>query len=187
MSIHDTNGIIAPRSHETHAIYAGSFDPITLGHLNIIEQAATVFNRLDVVIAVNPDKAGKGRFPEDERLAMVRESVADLGNVAVDTVSNEYVVSYAQRKGYTHLVRGLRDSGDFLPEKALRHINQDIAPRIGTVLLMCDRELAEVSSSAVMGMVGPEGWEGVVQKYVPEFVFKAIKKQYEQKTSGSMA
>lgn len=172
--------VIVPSHQETRAIYAGSFDPITLGHLHVIEQAVTAFDHVDVMVAVNPEKANKGRFPYEERLTMIGESVSHLGRVGVGHIENEFVVKYAQRNGYTHLVRGIRNTDDFLKEQAMRDINRDMAPDIKTIFLMCDPELASISSSAVMQMVGPEGWETVVNKYVPGFVFGAIKKQRER-------
>ncbi|HEX4998430.1 MAG TPA: pantetheine-phosphate adenylyltransferase [Terriglobia bacterium] len=153
-------------------VYAGSFDPITNGHLWMIAEGARLFDRLIVTIGVNPDK--KYTFPLDERLAMVRESIASIPNVSVTSFSNRYLIHYAQSINASHILRGIRSVGDFEFERTMRHINADLDSDIATVFLMPPRDIAEISSSMVKGLIGPEGWKKVVRKYVPAPVYRRL-------------
>ena len=157
-------------------MYAGSFDPITNGHLWMIEQGAGMFDELVVAIGVNPDK--KYTFSLDERLQLLRESVKGIARVTIDQFENQFLVNYACRIGARFVLRGIRDTRDFEFERGMRHINQDLQPDIATVFLMPPRAIAEVSSSLVKGLIGPEGWAEVVRGFVPPSVFAAIQKRY---------
>jgi len=155
------------------AVYAGSFDPITMGHLWVIQQAAPLFDQLVVAIGVNPGK--KAYFSVEERLRFLRESTVEIGNCRVESFENRYVVDYAAHIGAGYIIRGIRNESDFTYERAMRHINSDLRPEILTLFLMPPREIAELSSSMVKGMVGPAGWEAMVQRSVPACVFEALK------------
>lgn len=154
------------------AVYAGSFDPITLGHLWIIQQAVPLFDQLIVAIGVNPDK--KASFSLEDRLQFIRQSTAGFANCTTDSYENRYLVDYAREVGAEYIIRGIRNESDFTYERAMRHINSDLRPEVLTVFLMPPREIAELSSSMVKGMVGPEGWERVVQRCVPPCVLQAL-------------
>lgn len=154
-------------------VYAGSFDPLTIGHVWMIQQGVQLFDRLVVAIGTNPDK--KYTFTVEDRLEMLRESTKDLPNVSVASFSNLYLIQYAQSIRATHILRGIRSSADFEYERGMRNINGDLDPGICTVFLMPPREIAEVSSSMVKGLIGPAGWEKIVRKYVPAAVFKKLK------------
>ncbi|HEY3452722.1 MAG TPA: pantetheine-phosphate adenylyltransferase [Myxococcales bacterium] len=158
---------------EQFAVYAGSFDPPTIGHLWMIRQGAELFDRLQVAVGVNPEK--KSMFGVEERLEMLRESTRDLPNVTVAAFTNQFLVSYAKSIGAKFILRGIRSTTDFEFERAMRNINADHAPEISTVFLMPSREVAEVSSSFVKGLIGPEGWEALVRKYVAPAVFERIR------------
>lgn len=160
------------------AIYAGSFDPPTNGHLWMIKEGCQMFDKLVVAVGVNPDK--EYTFSVEERLAMIKDLVADCPNVEVNQVDEEFLVNYAQKLGADYIVRGIRNSVDFNFEQAMNNINRDINSEITTVVLMPPRDLCEVSSSLVKSLVGPDGWEEVVKKYVPESVFEEIKKKYRK-------
>ena len=95
-------------------------------------------------------------------------------NVTVAVFDNRYLVDYARSIGATYILRGIRSPADFEYERVMRHINADICPEITTVFLMPPRQIAEVSSSLVKGMVGPDGWETTVERFVPPVVFKAL-------------
>lgn len=153
-------------------MYAGSFDPLTVGHLWMIEQGARLFDRLTVAAGVNPDK--KYTFPMEERLAMLRESTKQFRNVSVASFSNRYLIDYAQSIGATHILRGIRTESDYEFERTMRNINGDLDDSICTVFLMPPRGIAEVSSSMVRGLIGPLGWKKVVRKYVPEPVYQRL-------------
>jgi pantetheine-phosphate adenylyltransferase len=153
-----------PRS----AVYAGTFDPPTVGHLWMIEQGALLFPRLVVDLGVNPAKSPL--FPAETRLEMLRDSVRHLPNVQVESFSNRYLIDFARERGAGFVLRGIRTESDYEYERAMRNINGDLAPGITTVFLMPPREIAEVSSSLVRSLVGPAGWEDVVRTYLPAAV-----------------
>lgn len=154
------------------AVYAGSFDPPTTGHLWMIKQGASIFDRLHVALGVNPEK--RSLFSVEERLEMLRESTRDLPNVTVHAFTNQFLVRYAEAVGARFVLRGIRSTTDFEYEKAMRNINGDHAPEVSTVFLMPPRDIAEVSSSFVKGLIGPEGWEDLVRQYVVPQVFERI-------------
>jgi pantetheine-phosphate adenylyltransferase len=159
------------RVHRT-GVYAGSFDPITNGHLWMIQEGSRLFDQLIVTIGINPDK--KYTFPLERRLEMVRESVASMPNVSVTTFSNRYLIHYAQSVKASHIVRGIRSVSDFEFERTMRQINGDMDSSIGSVFLIPPRDIAEISSSMVKGLIGPEGWKKVVKKYVPPPVYRHL-------------
>jgi pantetheine-phosphate adenylyltransferase len=154
-------------------IYAGSFDPLTIGHLWMIEQGAGLFHRLVVAVGVNPDK--RYTFTLAERLDMLRESLQKYGNLSVASFSNLYLIDYAKSIGATHILRGIRSETDYEFERTMRNINGDLDAKICSVFLMPPRVIAEVSSSMVKGLVGPKDWQQVVRKYVPDAVFQRLR------------
>ncbi|MDD4937872.1 MAG: pantetheine-phosphate adenylyltransferase [Candidatus Shapirobacteria bacterium] len=164
---------------ERKAVYAGSFDPPTNGHVWMIEQGSKLFDNLVVSIGTNPDK--KYTFSVEERLEMLKESVKNCSNVSFDEFNNKYLVNYAKQIGADFILRGTRNSIDFDFEKAMNNVNQDIDSNIITVFLIPPRELCEISSSLVKGLIGPDGWEEIVCKYVPQPIFDKIKEKYGRK------
>lgn len=161
------------------AVYAGSFDPPTNGHLWMIKQGSKMFDKLIVAIGVNPDK--KYTFSVDERIQMLKDSVKGCPNVSINYFDNKYLVKYAQTIGADFILRGIRNSADFNFEQGMNNINRDINSNINTVFLMPPRELCEISSSFVKSLIGPEGWQTVVSQYVSKPVFNKIKQKYIQK------
>lgn len=160
-------------------IYAGSFDPPTMGHMWMIEQGAALFDELVVVLGVNPDK--KGFLTENQRLdALVGMLVGGPSNVRVEKMSDGFLVDYARRQGATHLLRGIRNTVDFEYEKSMDRMNACMAPGIQTVYLMPPPELEAVSSSSVRGFVGVQGWQSWVRRCVPANVFNIIVSQQEE-------
>jgi pantetheine-phosphate adenylyltransferase len=155
-----------------HAVYAGSFDPITNGHLWIIREASRLFDRVTVAIGVNPDK--HYTFPLQTRLALLQEVLPERDSLQITCFHNRYLVDYAAEIGAQYIVRGIRSAIDYGYEQAMRLINEDIRPEITTVFLIPSRNVAEVSSSMVKSLVGPAGWEEQVQRYVPPAVFLAL-------------
>lgn len=153
-------------------VYAGSFDPLTIGHLWMIEQGAQLFDKLIVAVGVNPDK--RYTFPLEDRLKMLRESTAKLPNHSVASFSNLYLIDYAQSVGATHILRGIRSAGDYEFERNMRNINGDWDDGICSVFLMPPRNIAEVSSSMVKGLIGPKGWRKIVRQYVPAPVYRRL-------------
>lgn len=157
------------------AVYAGSFDPPTNGHMYMIREGALLFDELVVAIGVNPDK--RSTFPVETRLKLLEEITAGLAHVQVASFENQFLIRYAARIGARYLLRGVRSSADFDYEKTMRHVNEDLEHGITTVFLIPPRHLAETSSSFVKGLVGPEGWQPVVEKFVPAPVFREILRQ----------
>jgi len=154
------------------AVYAGSFDPPTNGHLWMISQGLALFDRLVIAIGQNPSK--NYVFSTEERIDLLRSSIPSCERLTITHFDNRYLVDYAEEVGAGFILRGIRSPGDYEYERVMRHINSDMAPDINTVFLMPPREMAELSSSMVMGMVGPEGWGKTVRRYVPSPVFDAL-------------
>ncbi|MBI2109306.1 MAG: pantetheine-phosphate adenylyltransferase [Parcubacteria group bacterium] len=155
------------------AVYAGSFDPLTTGHLWMIEQGACLFDELIVAAGINPEK--RYMFSVTERIHMLKESVAQISNVTVGSFTNQFLITYAQSIGAQFILRGVRTESDYEYERTMRNINGDLDPSVTTIFLMPPRAIAEISSSMVKGLIGPEGWEHIVEKYLPAPVFKKIK------------
>lgn len=156
-------------------VYAGSFDPLTYGHIWVIEEGAKIFDELIVAIGENPAK--KYSFSKDTRIDMLRSSLTHLSNVRIDHFSNKFLVDYALQNHAAFILRGIRNIQDFEFEKSIRNINSDFenGKTISPVFLIPPRELSELSSSFVKGLCGPEGWEKVVEKMVPPSVFSYLK------------
>lgn len=133
------------------AIYPGSFDPITLGHLNIIKRAASCFDRLIVCVMVNSEKADKGLFTPDERVELIRRTVEKLPNVEVDS-SSALVAEYAREKKACTLVKGLRAVSDYEYELQMALINRKLNPRLETVFIPSSAKYTYISSSVVKEM-----------------------------------
>ena len=130
----------------TIAIYPGSFDPITSGHLNIIRRAAKIFDHLIVCVMVNSSKSPM--FSRQERLEMVRSVVADIPNVEVDS-SDELLAEYAKRRGSCVIIKGLRAGSDFENEFQMALINHKINPGLDTMFLTAEHQFMYLSSSTV--------------------------------------
>lgn len=154
------------------AVYAGSFDPPTNGHLWMIQRGLELFDRLIVAIGSNPSKSYT--FSVDERLDLLRASVPSCERLNIAHFHNRYLVDYAKEMDAKFILRGIRGPDDYEYERVMRHINADLAPHITTTFLMPPRDIAEVSSSMVKGLIGPDGWEDQVRRYVPAAVFAAL-------------
>lgn len=156
------------------AVYAGSFDPPTNGHLWMIKQGLEMFDRLYVAIGSNPSK--NYSFSVEERLRLLRESIPSCERLTISEFDNRYLVDYARDVDAQYILRGIRSSDDYEYERVMRHINGDMAPKITTTFLMPPRDIAELSSSMVKSLIGPDGWQKTVRRYVPVPVFAALEK-----------
>jgi len=154
------------------ALFPGSFDPPTYGHLNIIERARTIFDKIDVVIAVNKSK--KYLFTEEERLSMIKELVSDWDNVTVHT-SSKLIVDYAHENKASVLLRGVRNFSDFSYEFDLSLLNKGLASDIETVFLPTDPDFFVLRSSSIKELAA---FNGDISKMVPPLVEKALKEKY---------
>jgi len=158
------------------AIYAGSFDPITNGHLWMLEHGAKLFDELVVAVGENPEK--EYTFSVEERMKMLRDSVKGMKKIKVGSFHNQFLVNYAKDIGAQFILRGIRDVSDYEFERGMRHINDDLQPDMTTVFLMPPRQIAEVSSSMVKGLIGPKGWKNMVRRYVPAPVYAQLLKKH---------
>ncbi|MCF7521995.1 pantetheine-phosphate adenylyltransferase [Neisseria sp. ZJ106] len=161
------------------AVYAGSFDPPTLGHLWMIKEAQALFDELIVAIGINPEK--QNTYTVAERQAMLEAVTGCFPNVKIAVFENRFLVHYARSVHARFIVRGIRTAGDYEYERSMRYINSDLAPEISTVFLMPPREIAEVSSTMVKGLVGPEGWREMIKRYLPEAVYHKILHDHRDK------
>jgi pantetheine-phosphate adenylyltransferase len=161
------------------AVYAGSFDPTSAGHIHVVQKAAATFDEVVVVVAHNSAKTGY--FSVEDRVRFCKDAFSHIPNVKVDQVSDSYVVDYAERIGATHLVRGLPTVADFQYEYELYHNNRSINPKLDTVFVMCDKDVQQVRSSTVRGMVGYRGWVKRVKPLVPKTVFDALLLKHMEK------
>ena len=150
------------------AVYPGSFDPITSGHLNIIRRAANIFDKLIVCVMVN---AGKNpMFTLEEREELIRRVTLDLPNVEVDC-SNELLADYARRRGSCVIVKGLRAGSDFENEFQMALVNRKINPELDTMFLTADSRYMYLSSSMVkeLGYYGAELSDFLPEEIIPDF------------------
>ena len=161
------------------AIYPGSFDPVTLGHLDIIKRAACQFDKLIVCVMVNSDK--HGLFTPEERVELIRRVTPGIPNLEVD-MSSELLSDYAKRKRATIVVKGLRAVSDFEQEVQMAVINRKLNPRLETMFLASSEKYTYLSSSVVKEMARyrvslsgyvPKEIAGDVQAKMDEFLQKS--------------
>lgn len=154
------------------AIYAGTFDPMTLGHQDVAERAAHIFDRL--VVAIARDTRKNCLFTAEERCAMAAEALKHLDNVEVVTFSG-LLVKWAQEKGVHTLIRGLRAFSDFEYEFQMALANRKLCPDVETMFLMPCEDFSYVSSSMVKEIAE---FGGEVEKFVPPAVATALCTRY---------
>ncbi|MDR0994496.1 MAG: pantetheine-phosphate adenylyltransferase [Verrucomicrobiota bacterium] len=155
----------------SHAAYAGTFDPMTFGHVDVAERAAQVFDRL--TLAVSAVSRKNVLFSVEERMALARTSVAHLKNVEVVPFSG-LLVEWARNQGIYTLIRGLRAFSDFEYEFQMALTNRNLAPDVETMFLMPNEEYSYVSSSLVKEIAA---LGGEVEKFVPPEVAVALWKK----------
>ena len=150
------------------AIYPGSFDPITSGHLNIIQRAARIFDKLIVCVMVNGSK--KPMFTREERVDMIRQVTGGIPNIEVDS-SDELLAEYAKRRGSCVIVKGLRAGSDFENEFQVALINHKINPTLDTMFLTAEHQYMYLSSSTVkeLGNYDVDLSDFLPQEIVPVF------------------
>lgn len=153
------------------AIYPGSFDPITLGHLNIIKRAALCFDKLIVCVMVNSQK--NGLFTPEERVELIRRVVSQLPNVEVDA-SSVLLAEYARRRKARVIVKGLRAVSDFESEVQMAVVNRKLNPNVDTMFLPSNEKYTYLSSTVVKEMVryGVE-----LSDFIPREIIEDVKKK----------
>lgn len=154
------------------AAYSGTFDPVTLGHTDIITRASKMFPKL--IVAVGHNAAKNPKFNLDERVTLIREVVRELPNVEVKGFSG-LVVDFARENGVTVLVRGVRTVGDVEYEKQMAVMNRDLYPNLDTVMLAPSPEYAHLSSSLVRELAG---LGAPVEKLVPRPVVPVLLERF---------
>ena len=150
------------------AVYPGSFDPITSGHLNIIRRAANIFDKLIVCVMVN---AGKNpMFTLEERVELIQRVTKNIPNLIVDS-SSELLAEYAKKQGSCVIVKGLRAVSDFENEFQMALINRKINPDLDTMFLTADNEYMYMSSSVVkeLGSYGVDLADFLPKEIIPDF------------------
>ncbi|CAK1245613.1 Phosphopantetheine adenylyltransferase (CoaD) [Fructobacillus cardui] len=155
------------------AVFPGSFDPLTNGHLDIIQRASEIFDEVVVAVGINTNK--KGLFTSAERLELVEEAVADLPNVQVGQVGG-LTVDYMNEIGAKYLVRGLRNAKDFEYERDIAEVNSVLAG-VETVLLLAKPENQNVSSSMVKEIA--KFGADKLDAFVPAVVVTALQKHFQ--------
>ena len=154
------------------AIYAGSFDPPTNGHLWMIRRGAEMFDELVVALAVNPEKMSF--LSAEQRMSALKQMVEGLPHVRVASVLNGFLVDFAHNEGARFLLRGIRSTVDFEYEKIMARMNARMAEDVQSVFLIPPSELEEISSSVVRGFLSSPGWPRWVRACVPEHVARLI-------------
>lgn len=157
------------------AIYPGSFDPLTLGHLNIIKRAAVAFDKLIVCVLVNSEK--KCLFQPEERVQLIRRVVRDLDNVEVDS-SPILLAEYARQRGARVLVKGLRAISDYELEVQMAVVNTRLNPELDTVFFPSSEKYTYISSTVVKEMVR---YDTDLTEFLPREIIEDVQKKMADK------
>jgi pantetheine-phosphate adenylyltransferase len=156
------------------AIYPGTFDPLTNGHLDLIQRTLTIFD--EVVIAVAPSISKSPLFTIEERIKLIRDSINEFKGASVESFDN-LVVHYAKEKGSVAIIRGLRAISDYEYELQMALTNRRLDSTVETVFMMPSEEHTFISSSIVKEVAS---FGGSVKGFVPESVEKALKEKYQK-------
>ncbi len=155
------------------AIFAGSFDPITNGHIDIIERAAKLFGELKIGVLINPNKSGL--FPIEERLELIKESIKHIENIEV-VFFEGLLVDYCKKNDITVLIRGIRSSADIAYELQMAHMNKELDSSIETVIIPTNTKYSFISSSLIKEVLR---FNADIEGLVPQCVLEALKKKRE--------
>ncbi|ACF13663.1 pantetheine-phosphate adenylyltransferase [Chloroherpeton thalassium ATCC 35110] len=155
------------------AIYPGTFDPITNGHIDVLERALSIFDEITVVVAVNNQK--KPLFTAEERMEMIQEAVAGYSGVKVEILQEGLLAEYAHRKEAVAIIRGLRQFIDFEYEFQIALMNRNLYPEITTVFLMPNEKYTYLASS-IIREVSRLG--GDISNLVPPCVLSRLKEKH---------
>lgn len=165
------------------AIYPGSFDPLTNGHLDILERAAEMFDKVFVTVAVNNTKSAV--FSGEERIALLREAIKDKewkDKIEVEQFTG-LLINYARKKNVRILLRGVRQISDFEYEFRMALTNRRLAPEIDTLFLMPDEQLTFISATIVKEVAA---WGGDLSSFVPDHVAKALQEKFRERKDTNL-
>ena len=157
------------------AIYPGTFDPITFGHIDVAERAAELFDK--VIVAVSEGSSKNTLFPVNERIEMIKKSISGKQNIEVSSFKG-LLVDYAKSQNACAVVRGLRAISDFEYEFQMALTNRKIAENISTVFLMPNEKYTYLNSTLVKEIAK---FNGDISSFVPKFVLKKLKEKYSSK------
>lgn len=161
------------------AVYTGSFDPVTLGHLNVIERASQLVDELVVGVGINSDK--RALFSPEERVGLLEMVVGEIGNVRVATFAG-LAVSFVRECGSRVMVRGVRPLTDIAAEFTMLMANRQLDPDIEAVFLMADEPYAHVSSSLIKQIV-PLSSDEMLARFVPRPIIEPLRKKLAEASS----
>lgn len=157
---------------EKIAIYPGTFDPITNGHIDVIERASQIFDKIYVVVAINSKKATL--FDEDERCYLAEESLKNLSNVIIER-SHSLTVDFARKVGATTIIRGIRAVTDFEYEFQIALMNRKLDPKIHTLFLLPNEKYTYLNSSIIRELAR---YHQDISEFVPPIVAELIAKKF---------
>jgi len=155
------------------AVYPGSFDPITLGHLNVMERASRLFDRLIVGVGVNIEKTAM--FQPDERMELIRGATPHLANLEIHTFTG-LAVEFVREQGARVMVRGVRPITDIPAELTMMMANRRLAPDVETLFMIADGELAHVSS-AIIKQIAPLAGDEELLRFLPANVVAVLRRK----------
>jgi pantetheine-phosphate adenylyltransferase len=151
------------------AVFPGSFDPITVGHVDIVRRALPLFDKIIIAIGVNSQKASL--FALEQRIKWIELVFKGEKKVTVDSYEG-LTVNFCEQKNANYLLRGIRSGGDFEYEKTIAHLNHDMLPQLETILILSRPELSSISSTIVREIIRGKGKVG---KFVPKEIAKDFK------------
>ena len=164
-------------------VISGSYDPITNGHVWVIQQALQTLGNGKLIVAIGVNAKKTSTFTAADRKQQVHNvlkdalSESDFARVEIKFVEGELLVNFANDNGASIIFRGIRNSEDFLYESQIQEVNRKIQPHISTVFFIPPAEMSSISSSIVKGLVGFAGWEKVVEAYIHESIIEAFKEK----------
>lgn len=156
------------------AVYPGSFDPVTYGHIDVIKRASKVFDHLIVAVLVNENK--KSMFSVQERLEILKESLKDIDNVSCDSFTG-LLVNYCEQKNITAIVRGLRAISDFEFEMQMAQMNRKLYEKVDTVFFTTSNDHSYISSSLVKEVAK---FGGKIDEFIPEYAIIKTKEKLDK-------
>lgn len=152
------------------AVFPGSFDPITLGHVDIVTRALPLFDEIIIAIGVNSQK--QSLFDLDRRIEWIKKVFENEKKVKVESYEG-LTVNFCEKKNAGYLLRGIRSAADFEYEKTIAHLNGDMLPGLETILILSKPELSSISSTIVREIIRGKG---KVSKFVPKMIAKELMK-----------